>query len=1047
MPTNWLLDQKTNTYVAGTTENGIRTISTYNPSSNTITQQEIGRTVTVGNDTYTIIRHQTINGYDIKSQTQSTTFTFHNNSTGRDFIYTNTDSGKLSGTFVRDAMDYSNSWVRKIDKVTPNWIRGLTSKKYSGNWKTTQIPTTTPTPAQTATSSPQSLVTSSSNLFTDFSTGLLLPSLYNVNELKDGYDFGYYSTKNVLKNNNIASFAEAPAGGIKWGSGIGSVVGAVIGAVVGYIAAEEGLYKCRDNFQVGEYNDFVILLQGENLSVVSPDGEVIEERVVPSDAGPLGFTLGGVSVNWDFSDADYGETENVGLRFTNSGINEASPKYGTLTINATKHTHGRIATVKDNSSTSGVNDYDVECRANTFGEYWIGGTEEDGECNNIWTSEYSQKYHIRVISGDVVDESAYLVKENSCNNGTLTGSTGSDALPRIKLGWDWSDIEYDTCTYENEDYVYCDATQTMIGMVKRLARLEEFLKLNAPAGCPIDAISSQLVQVTDELDSYTTTVPDGLIGFEDIQIEMDPDDLSVRAIAKVNNKTGGTIKSYYSYAVKGSGEASAPDQPTEKDFPEGVSYETIEIGAVPVYEGVYFFTAVFNGEKGTRTAITRTFANRESKPNDECWINRTTRKTGGVSSLAYFYADSDVIVWTHDITNSSDLFDHLNFGSYLIRDNYNRAFLTDFANYYLTNFGERISATEKEMLELIKKGKLKFSKRYSGDTEFEAGLYDTWFYIDFGDNFSIIDSDADIEVSLLSIRNPVEKFPFYYIPFDGPVGEKFSRNGYGAVYKNLTEGKGKEIQLNDSRALNVVKTFENITGTGIINVSTKQGTNLVAVNSSVGTRGELATVSYSGNEAMINFTPNYATPIIVKKTLGGTSGALGVNILENQQKKDTGGNFTYWTGAAKSKDFYGTNAVDVYNNTADTKLDNLDAYGFSWSDATQSGNLYLKTIIYVPTDKDYILQTEDNTTTLWSPNDQFSHSQQIIGIKGMEKNDKLNNSSFTTLQDLFDLVKEQKVCVSNDGANMLFWWNTKTLTTTEGTQSSLESYETTLIGK
>ena len=87
LPTNWLLDQKTNTYVAGTTENGIRTISTYNPSSNTITQQEIGRTVTVGNDTYTIIRHQTINGYDIKSQTQSTTFTFHNNSTGEIYLH------------------------------------------------------------------------------------------------------------------------------------------------------------------------------------------------------------------------------------------------------------------------------------------------------------------------------------------------------------------------------------------------------------------------------------------------------------------------------------------------------------------------------------------------------------------------------------------------------------------------------------------------------------------------------------------------------------------------------------------------------------------------------------------------------------------------------------------------------------------------------------------------------------------------------------------------------------------------------------------------
>jgi len=42
----------------------------------------------------------------------------------------------------------------------------------------------------------------------------------------------------------------------------------------------------------------------------------------------------------------------------------------------------------------------------------------------------------------------------------------------------------------------------------------------------------------------------------------------------------------------------------------------------------------------------------------------------------------------------------------------------------------------------------------------------------------------------------------------------------------------------------------------------------------------------------------------------------------------------YWTGAAKSKDFFGGNAVETYNNSPDNHLTKLgdDVYGFEYNE-------------------------------------------------------------------------------------------------------------------
>ncbi|MDD4251323.1 MAG: hypothetical protein PHX27_03995 [Candidatus ainarchaeum sp.] len=54
---------------------------------------------------------------------------------------------------------------------------------------------------------------------------------------------------------------------------------------------------------------------------------------------------------------------------------------------------------------------------------------------------------------------------------------------------------------------------------------------------------------------------------------------------------------------------------------------------------------------------------------------------------------------------------------------------------------------------------------------------------------------------------------------------------------------------------------------------------------------------------------------------------------------------------------------------------------------------------------------------------------------------------FNTLTDLFDMVKNQDVCISNDGATMSFWWNPKRIETTSGSIDNLANKELTIITK
>ncbi|MFA5763578.1 MAG: carboxypeptidase-like regulatory domain-containing protein [archaeon] len=804
--------------------------------------------------------------------------------------------------------------------------------------------------------------------------------------------------------------------------GWGTVIGAIAGGLAAYFAQQA---SCSDSSQTVSFRDYVIFLQGETISVTTPTG-TNQDRVVPSDALPIAMSLDNVSAVWDFTNADYSSEENVGIKFTNNGINNPRAAYATVTLNANVHKHGSapVSLIDDSSD----NDYDVICKDANFGQYWIGDTAEEGLCSGTSNpTTYSQQYHIRVISGEPQEEQAKITNAKTCSNGVLTGVTGPDAIPRLDYEWSWDKVSSDMCDYGNPDYVYCDGTQYLITMVKKLAALQEFFRLNPGANCPADPVLDQALSEFDEINSLTSIIPNGFIGVKDIQMNVEEDGFTTATVTVENNSTEDITGTTLSFIWKGAGQ---PDSGYEViDIKAGETITQEFTATVPKWDDVYFFSAVTNGVGGNKLTVTRAFKN---FPADmACWAQKTTRAVGGVPSITYYLIDDTALQWTSRIPDATTLYNYINHGVYLMRENFSDDLLKDFKDYYSTQAFQVIDNDEMSILEKLTSGKISVVKRFSNQTSFEAGLYDVWYNIDFLDDFDITNDEVPIESSLLLMRTPIADNPLYKMPFDGPLGEH-GRTNYGTTYSNESEN---ELGITSS-----LRTLSNANGNGVVNITTNVDTSFEKINSSLGTRGQLASITFDGVNASILFSPNYATPIIGRYTLNGTEGSFTFDVEKNYSSLTTGGNLSYWTGAARSRDFFGASAQEVFSNTPDSFID--DAYGFRWVDATDNGTIYLKTVFFTPTNSTYMLKTTNGA--FWTPNNDFTTQVELTGIGGMTNNQ--DGDSFNTLQDLFDMVRNQDVCVSSDGSTTSFWWNPKIIANTSGSQGNLANQELTIAG-
>jgi hypothetical protein len=295
------------------------------------------------------------------------------------------------------------------------------------------------------------------------------------------------------------------------------------------------------------------------------------------------------------------------------------------------------------------------------------------------------------------------------------------------------------------------------------------------------------------------------------------------------------------------------------------------------------------------------------------------------------------------------------------------------------------------------------------------------------------------------IRRPSVDSPFYMIPFDGRLGERSGRQGYGAVY---TRGEGESDIEISNYSQNGVYTFYNASSNGVINVTTKTKTSFEGANSSVSTRGQLAAVSVAGTTAEMILTPNYATPVILKNAIDGTEGNIAFSVENPNRAVVTRGNIAYWTGAAKSKDYFGANAVESYYNSPDYRLSKLgeNIFGFEFRNISKKGTMYLKTTLFTPVDQAaYMLTSKNSTTMFWTPETPFTETVDLKGISGMPYN--APGDYVNSLQDLFTAVENNEVCLSNDGSSTTFWWNPVAVEGTVGSLGkSLYHQELALVG-
>ncbi len=572
----------------------------------------------------------------------------------------------------------------------------------------------------------------------------------------------------------------------------------------------------------------------------------------------------------------------------------------------------------------------------------------------------------------------------SCVFGALIGETGEAALPRIKLSWEWKDIPINACEPSNPNYFYCDATQFSIMVSKRVRALENFAAANPNLPCPENVYQTQL---DNEMQPFNQYLPG--IG-------------------------GGTFRA--------------------SDF-------------VP-----------------------------------HCWLPESTKLFEGKPSLYWYVKDlcdkgnCGDIQWTSEIKEPDDIAKMAKFDAYLIQDGYSADFFKDFANYYTSinfadtpsffhldsagrNYNQYFLGSEEGFIEI----KNKFSASEQLPT---SGLYQAELNVEFGKENGLFDNqwslfDADgkpdgkILVQLLAQQQAESSNPLYYVPFDGAVGlenSQLKRDGYGVQF---------QVNQNDVFSISrktKTRTLPSQSANAVQALSIDRQTSLAELNSRSGERGMIFSVeSLSNSKKAVRFTPSLATPVMLKVEQSQTSAEPFFKFFSLRQVdsfENTGENSNYWSGIGENcKDFEGNPVKKQWNENPDRKateedreaLENWEnSYALDWKEAAKTGSVFLKTIFFVPPERKFTLQAESDGMELNTPEQAKAKAVDLKGILSMEFNrsGETESDKVTALDDLFELVKQEAVCISNSGSKTMYWWNPNALYQQAGASGeSIQSME------
>ncbi|MFH1239737.1 MAG: carboxypeptidase-like regulatory domain-containing protein [Candidatus Diapherotrites archaeon] len=852
-------------------------------------------------------------------------------------------------------------------------------------------------------------------------------------------------------------------------------VGILLGGLIGLLFSLFGCHGCECKYKQGTLNDYVINLSGGDNEIAKfLDSDLIDD----------------FNISWSTGNPKYGSepehaSETVALVIEKtSDYEDVKPTYTTMQVSAKEHIHKDETHAIENPEEGSA---DVYCRNGNFGALNIGESAEEGSCDDISEKTHTQKFHMKINTSQYEEIVAPPTNAQKCSQGTLKGYTGANALPKTELNWSWN-LNADACDYKeagNENYIYCDATQFSIAFTKKMMQLEEFLAHNGQFSCPQNWMMIGLQNsLGDENDkTRRRSVTKDKIGLEEITETINGN--TVDFIIKVTNKTSAQQTATVTLTVNDQGGGDKFSRTCEKGITleKGKSGEVYcNIPNVPETEKMYIAYAnidsettdnVENTEEGHLLGISFIIWPEQN----ECFVAKTTIPFDGTPTIEYFinknnpkygqYVIQESVQWrdfsvegsqwetvqtnsqgTEDIQGMDDVINWLRsvtqFKAYLMKDGYSQDFREDFVEYYTLNsfmdapadFHIRSGGNwadyfeDNEKLEIMRKNINNGSGKYTLQS---PGLYEIDVEIDFGDDWTFFENGqpkADIDLIMHNIAKPSRASPFYSLPLNGNVGldSDNGRQGYGVNYENANDvisiasaGSGNEL----------ISTSEIENPNALVTVNTEVNDNFKTINSIPATRGILLSL----NENNLTFSPNYATPVLMKVHSEVTNNPFSAIYIvkENETPKDVGSIMTYWNGEGQCLDFSGDSVSTAFRNRADseTNAEDIvdmweDAYKISWVNGVEiKGDVYLKSVFYTPISNVYELtEIGETDVSFISPNGGPNPTIALRGISGTANNDQSGNQNVSSIAELFTMVSNEEVCITNDdGIETKFWWN------------------------
>lgn len=854
-------------------------------------------------------------------------------------------------------------------------------------------------------------------------------------------------------------------------TGGAGIIFAVATAVIGSIVC---IFACPDpcdNYTTGTLVDYLINLSGNDFKGIE-------------------LSINGIDVGYNFDEAvldmlNAPGKETIPLYFkkTTDQYNDIKPTYGILTINAKEHPQ------KDSLK--------VPRGETNFGplkvpEYYSGKSP-------VWkTDPIQRKFHVRAITKRFIEEIPPLNRSLDCVRPTgEIGGIGEGALPKVKLDWDWQNISFNECDESNQNYIYCDSTQFAIMLNKRIHKIDEFMKKNNYTfECPENPLEEAASSNWEKARMHE--VEDGKLGISQVQVNTNKETNKTTISSVILNKnslsmgTEVTMNLTVPEGVDYTGETECVKETgsIEPDSSKTVSCEFIlpeteepykvNVNHVPeeitVLQRVNYDAFAFNIE----------FSLKEEK---ECWARTTTEIALEIFPINLYlnkldpsygqYVKQETVKFNGgtiptddpriiDVVEEIKKLSHFN--AYMMKDGFSKDFKEDFAEYYENAFlgaatwftDSDPETSNNELSEYFKQdGLLSFNRKYLREQKYELpepGLYRVDLIIDYsGDEWSLYDEtgepNAEIRVEFTRLNTPNPDSIFYYLPFDGKVGEEnyaYHRTGYGAAYTNLRE---ENLKINE----NIELSSSHTSSSPVQEIIIEKSDSLNEMNSNEETRGSILSLDYDGSDVEMTFYPSKATPIALRMWHEQTSSTneftYYYGMQESQLPVIAGDKLAFWRGMGRCRDFEGKFMQNYRRWDAKTGSESQNLYEVAWNNAVKGGDAYLKTILYTPVERNIKLKVEEDSSikksSLYTANELNSKTVGLNGIAGMQYNnaDQHSDSYLKNIKNVFDLVKNGKACISQNDASMNIYWNEQELYRTKGigTGKNMNDLEDSLV--